>query len=76
MNHNKYSIGICYEGGLDADGKPKDTRTDAQKIALRQLIMRLKKTDPLAVIVGHCDLNPQKTCPCFNAVSEYRDLQP
>lgn len=76
MNHNRYSIGICYEGGLDANGKPKDTRTDAQKTAIRQLIVRLKKTYPLAVIVGHHDLNPQKACPCFNAVSEYRDLQP
>ncbi len=76
VNHNRYSIGICYEGGLDAIGNPKDTRTDAQKTAIRQLIMRLKKTYPLAVIVGHRDLNPQKACPCFNAVSEYRDLQP
>lgn len=76
LNHNKYSIGICYESGLDTDGKPKDTRTDAQKTAIRQLIVRLKKTYPLAVIVGHRDLNPQKDCPCFNAVSEYRDLQP
>ena len=47
VNHNKYSIGICYEGGLDAVGNPKDTRTDAQKTAIRQLIMRLKKTYPL-----------------------------
>ena len=76
LNHNKYSIGICYEGGLDADGKPKDTRTDAQKTVLRQLIVCLKKTYPLAVIVGHRDLNPHKACPCFNAASEYRDLQP
>ena len=74
--YNAHSIGICYEGGLDAVGNPKDTRTDAQKTAIRQLIMRLKKTYPLAVIVGHRDLNPQKACPCFNAVSEYRDLQP
>ena len=22
--HNAHSIGICYEGGLDADGRPKD----------------------------------------------------
>ena len=28
--HNKYSIGICYEGGLDARGNPKDTRTPEQ----------------------------------------------
>ena len=76
VNHNRYSVGICYEGGLDTEGKPKDTRTEAQKTAIRQLIQRLKKTYPLAVIVGHRDLNPLKACPCFNAVSEYRDLQP
>ncbi|WP_337567113.1 N-acetylmuramoyl-L-alanine amidase [Prevotella sp.] len=76
VNHNRYSVGICYEGKLDTEGKPKDTRTEAQKTAIRQLIQRLKKTYPLAVIVGHRDLNPLKACPCFNAVSEYRDLQP
>lgn len=43
VNHNRYSIGICYEGGLDAVGNPKDTRTDAQKTAIRQLIMRPKE---------------------------------
>ena len=30
-NHNTHSIGVCYEGGLDANGKPKDTRTLEQK---------------------------------------------
>ena len=25
---NKESIGICYEGGLDCKGQPKDTRTE------------------------------------------------
>ena len=38
--HNRHSIGICYEGGLDAEGKPKDTRTDAQKAALTGLRSR------------------------------------
>ena len=28
--YNRNSIGICYEGGLDKDGKPKDTRTPEQ----------------------------------------------
>ena len=31
---------------------------------------------PDAVIMGHHDLNPQKPCPCFDAVEEYWDLQP
>ena len=29
-NHNRHSIGVCYIGGLSKDGKPADTRTDAQ----------------------------------------------
>ena len=32
--HNKHSIGICYEGGLDITGQPRDTRTQAQKTSL------------------------------------------
>ena len=74
-NHNRHSIGICYVGGLATDGKtPKDTRTEAQKTALRQLLERLRKDYPKALIVGHRDLNPMKSCPCFDAVREYRDL--
>ena len=36
--HNAHSIGICYVGGLSTDGKPKDTRTAAQKASLRALV--------------------------------------
>ncbi len=75
--HNSHSIGICYIGGLDADGKtPKDTRTEAQKAALRKLIEHLHQCYPKALIVGHHDLNPLKACPCFNVIAEYADLQP
>ncbi len=77
MNHNKYSIGVCYEGGLDARGQPADTRTAAQKATLRQLLTDLHRRYPRAVIVGHHDLNPQKECPCIkNVAQEYADLQP
>lgn len=75
-NHNRHSIGVCYIGGLSKDGKPADTRTDAQRIALRTLLERLRRRYPDALIVGHRDLDPQKACPCFNAASEYADLQP
>ena len=31
--HNAHSIGICYVGGLAADGRtPKDTRTDRKSV--------------------------------------------
>ena len=77
VNHNKYSIGVCYEGGLDARGQPADTRTAEQKATLRQLLTDLHRRYPRASIVGHHDLNPQKDCPCIkNVAREYADLQP
>ncbi|WP_051651888.1 N-acetylmuramoyl-L-alanine amidase [Prevotella sp. P6B1] len=77
VNHNKYSIGVCYEGGYDARGQHADTRTPAQKSALRQLLADLHRRYPRAVIVGHHDLNHRKACPCIaNVAREYADLQP
>ena len=74
--HNAHSIGICYEGGLDAQGKPSDTRTRAQKRALVRLLRDLRKKYPKALITGHNVFNPHKSCPCFDAAEEYKDLQP
>lgn len=67
--HNSHSIGICYEGGLDANGKPADTRTEAQRKALKSLVERMHRLFPKALIVGHHDLNPRKVCPCFKVNS-------
>ena len=77
-SHNSHSIGICYIGGLAVDGRPpEDTRTKAQKSALRHLLESLHRSYPKALIVGHSDLDPKKPhCPGFDVVSEYRDLQP
>ena len=72
---NAHSIGICYEGGLDANGKPSDTRTPQQKVTLRKLLAELRKKYPSSVILGHHDLDTKKACPCFS-ISEYADLQP
>ena len=76
VDHNKYSIGICYEGGLDSAGDAADTRTPEQVRALRHLVEQYHSYFPDAVIVGHHDLDPSKPCPCFDAVTTYRDLQP
>ena len=65
-NHNKHSIGVCYEGGLDRWGKPGDTRTQAQKRAMEVLLSDLKERYPKALVVGHRDLNPAKDCPGFD----------
>ena len=76
VGHNRHSIGICYEGGLDSAGESCDTRTPEQVRALRQLVEKMHTYFPDALIVGHHDLNPKKPCPCYDVVKEYRDLQP
>ena len=68
--HNTQSIGICYVGGLDSYMHPKDTRTDAQKVALKTLIDRLRQQFPGLHVFGHCDF-AAKACPCFDAHGEY-----
>ena len=73
---NRCSIGICYEGGLDGKGLPRDTRTPAQKAALTQLLQELGRHFPAALTVGHRDLNPQKACPSFDAAKEYKKDAP
>lgn len=74
LHHNRHSIGICYEGGLTPEGLAADTRTPAQKSTLLSLLRELKQRFPRALIVGHHDLNPQKSCPCFDAAGEYGEV--
>lgn len=74
LGHNVYSIGVCYIGGLDKWTKaPKDTRTDAQKQALIDLLKSLKEKYPNAIIYGHRDFS-KKNCPCFDAKNEYKNI--
>lgn len=72
QGHNRHSVGICYEGGLTDEGRPADTRTPAQRLAMERLVKELRGRFPRAVVVGHRDLDPRKACPCFDAVSEFR----
>ena len=70
--HNANSIGVVYVGGCAKDGKtPKDTRTEAQKSALANLLLDLRKLYPRATIHGHRDF-ANKACPSFDATQEYR----
>lgn len=71
--HNAHSIGICYVGGLNDKGKPADTRTPAQREAMRSLLISLKHRFPNAIIYGHRDF-AAKACPCFDATAEYAYL--
>ena len=76
-HHNRHSIGVAYVGGLALDGKtPCDTRTEAQKTALRKLLSDLHARYPKALIVGHSDPDPQKPdCPGFNVAPLYRGMR-
>ena len=72
--HNEDSIGLCYIGGVEADGKtPKDTRTPEQKESLLVLIKVLKKLNSSAVVDGHRAF-AAKACPCYDARTEYKDV--
>jgi len=66
---NGHSIGICYEGGLNENGCIADTRTPAQKEAMKRLICDLRHRFPsIRTVLGHRDLpGMQKCCPSFNA---------
>lgn len=76
LHPNNRSISISYECCLDANGNPDETRTKAQKVAMCELLELLKKQFTKAVIAGRNVFKPMKTCPCFNAMREYANLQP
>ena len=76
---NEQSIAICYIGGLDGNGRPADTRTNAQKRVLYQIIMDLQREYNILQVLGHRDTSPDlngdgviepyeyvKGCPCFD----------
>ena len=72
--HNRNSIGICYCGGVEADGKtPKDTRNTEQKRSLVAVLRTLKAMFPNADIHSHSDF-ANKACPSFNATLEYENI--
>jgi N-acetyl-anhydromuramyl-L-alanine amidase AmpD len=71
--HNRCSIGVCYEGGLNTAGEPTDTRTFAQRLQLQDLVLILKRMFPQAIVMGHRDMPGARACdcPCFDATREY-----
>lgn len=87
VSYNKHSVGICYIGGLDKNGKPKDTRTSAQKRSLRDVVNAICQEYTIIEILGHRDTSPDldndgivephewiKDCPCFDVKSEFSNF--
>ena len=82
--YNAHAIHVAYIGGLRVLNGSKiyeDTRTPAQKAALRALLADIHSRYPNAIILGHRSIwgeySPEKwgkVCPCFNAIKEYADI--
>lgn len=64
--YNRISRHIVYVGGCDKSMKSKDTRTAAQREALKRYVLDFHRRFPHVRIVGHHGLNPGKDCPSFD----------
>lgn len=69
MGHNSHSVGVCYVGGVDVEMRPADTRTQQQKVAMKQLVGLLRERFAGARVYGHCDF-ARKACPSFDVIGE------
>ena len=72
--YNSMSRHIVYVGGCDNAGKPKDTRTEAQREALKRYVEDFHARFPQVKIVGHHELNPGKACPSFDVPTWLRSI--
>lgn len=86
--YNANSIHVAWIGGIDKQHPNGiDNRTSEQKVALFDLLTKLKLRFPDAMIMGHRDISPDlnhngvvdpweriKECPCFDAMEEYMDI--
>lgn len=64
--YNRVSRHIVYVGGYAVDGQTtKDTRTTAQREAMKAYVLDFHRRFPKVRIVGHNQL-ADKPCPCFD----------
>jgi N-acetylmuramoyl-L-alanine amidase len=90
-DYNSNSIHVAWVGGIKYNDNKKimsyDNRTPNQKLALFDLLTKLKIRYKGAMILGHRDISPDlnhngvidpweriKDCPCFDAMIEYMDI--
>jgi N-acetyl-anhydromuramyl-L-alanine amidase AmpD len=93
QGYNANSIHVAWVGGIKYSAMDKkkvisvDNRTPEQKLALFDLLTKLKLKYRDAIIMGHRDISPDlnhngvvdpweriKECPVFNAMEEYADI--
>lgn len=62
---NSISRSVVYAGGTDRYGKPQDTRTAEQLIAMKEFVLDQVRRHPGILVAGHNQF-AQKACPSFD----------
>lgn len=72
--HNADTVGICYIGGIDKEGKPNDTMTPEQNKAFRMLVLSLRTLFNASMTIhGHNEFS-NKACPSFTVKEKFADM--
>ena len=73
--YNAISRHIVYVGGVDANDvkKARDTRTPAQKEALKRYVLDFHKRFPRVKIIGHREV-ANKACPSFDVQKWLKEI--
>lgn len=73
--YNAISRHVVYVGGVDANDvkKARDTRTPAQKDALKRYVLDFHKRFPKVKIIGHCQV-ANKACPSFDVPKWLKEI--
>ena len=71
---NKTTIGVCYIGGVERDGKtPKDTMNRGQEATFRNLMTTLRACFGDLSLHGHNEYSA-KACPSFDVQEKFKDI--
>jgi len=71
---NRNSIGVCLVGGLDEDGDPSSNYSVDQITSWIYLCKVLEKIFVNARMIGHNELDTNKTCPNFIVSEKWADI--
>ncbi|MBR4709519.1 MAG: N-acetylmuramoyl-L-alanine amidase [Bacteroidaceae bacterium] len=74
VGYNAISRHVVYVGGLAPNGQtPKDTRTVAQKEALKKYVQDFHQRFPKVKIIGHGEV-AKKACPSFDVQEWLKEI--
>ena len=71
--YNRISRHVVYVGGITRQNIPRDTRTVAQREALKKYVLDFHKKHPDVEIVGHNRL-AAKACPSFDVPKWLKEI--